>query len=104
MIALYDAGINYVDDEIDELVKKLRKLNSFNNSVIIITADHGECLGEREGFFGHKGQANRILTHVPLIMIVPGMRQGKVIEEIVESIDKAWGGVVGRMYIISMKE
>ena len=86
MIALYDAGINYVDDEIGELVKKLKKLNIFNNSIIIITADHGERLGER-GRIGHGGEASRIVTHVPLIMKVPEIGQGKVIEEIVESID-----------------
>ena len=87
LIALYDAGINYVDDEIGELVKKLKKHNIFNNSVIIITADHGERLGERRGRFGHGGEASRIVTHVPLIMKIPGIGQGKVIEEIVESID-----------------
>ncbi|HUW23161.1 MAG TPA: sulfatase [bacterium] len=86
LIALYDAGINYVDDEIGELVKRLKKLNIFNNSVIIITADHGERLGER-GRVGHGGEASRIVTHVPLIMRVPGICQGKVVEEIVESID-----------------
>ncbi len=86
VIALYDAGINYVDDEIGELVKKLKKLNIFNNSVIIITADHGERLGER-GRVGHGREASRIVTHVPLIMRIPGIGQGKVIEEIAESID-----------------
>jgi len=86
VIALYDAGINYVDDEIGELVKKLKKLNIFNNSVIIITADHGERLGER-GRVGHGREASRIVTHVPLIMRIPEIGQGKVIEEIVESID-----------------
>jgi len=87
IIALYDAGINYLDDEIGELVKELKKLNIFNNSVIIISADHGERLGERRGVFGHGGKASRIVSHIPLIMRVPGITQGKVIEEIVESID-----------------
>ncbi|MFB0527120.1 MAG: sulfatase, partial [bacterium] len=86
VIALYDAGINYVDNEIGELVKKLRKLNIFDNSFIIITADHGERLGE-EGRVGHGREASRIVTHVPLIMRVPEIGQGKIIEEIVESID-----------------
>ena len=42
VIARYDSGIFYADKCVDELIKELKNLSLFNNTIIIITSDHGE--------------------------------------------------------------
>lgn len=72
IIDLYDNEIRCVDDQISELLENMKKLCDLNGSILIITSDHGEALGER-GYYGHGGR-NRPVTlydemlHVPLII------------------------------------
>jgi arylsulfatase A-like enzyme len=72
IIDLYDNGIRYVDDKISELLETIENLCDLNKTVLIITSDHGEALGER-GYYGHCG-GNKPITlfdemlHVPLII------------------------------------
>ena len=72
IIDLYDDGIKYVDDKISELLENMKDLCDLNKTVLIITSDHGEALGER-GYYGHCG-GNKPITlfdemlHVPLII------------------------------------
>jgi len=72
IIDLYDNGIRYVDDKIRELLETIENLCDLNKTVLIITSDHGEALGER-GYYGHCG-GNKPVTlfdemlHVPLII------------------------------------
>src|SRR5262249_58283380 len=54
--ALYDAGIRYVDDEIARLVRALRADGRLERTVIVVTADHGEEVGERGGVFHGRGR------------------------------------------------
>jgi arylsulfatase A-like enzyme len=72
IIDLYDNGIRYVDDKISGLLETIENLCDLNKTVLIITSDHGEALGER-GYYGHCG-GNKPVTlfdemlHVPLII------------------------------------
>jgi arylsulfatase A-like enzyme len=71
IIDLYDLGIKYVDNEINKFLKELKSKNHFENSIIIISADHGDAFGEH-GTFGHGGkyypQLYDEVLHVPLII------------------------------------
>jgi arylsulfatase A-like enzyme len=62
--ALYDASIAYIDDQVGTIVDYLR---SELDAVVIITADHGELLGER-GILGHRLLINDAVTRVPLVV------------------------------------
>src|SRR6266496_567463 len=56
-IALYDQGIQYTDRYIGELLKALKQRGLDKNTLVIVTADHGESLGED----------TRIFPKVPLV-------------------------------------
>ena len=52
IINLYDLEIKYTDKAINDLLNKLKEENCLENSIIIISSDHGEAFGEH-GAFGH---------------------------------------------------
>ncbi|RRJ31399.1 sulfatase [Halocatena pleomorpha] len=66
LTALYDGGIEYADKIIGELFDYASALN-LDNTVFVITADHGESLGE-QNLLGHKIGVHDGLIHVPLIV------------------------------------
>ena len=70
----YYANVSYFDSKIGALVKTLEETGEIDNTIIIITADHGDMLGERGlwykmNFFEHSGR-------VPLIMAGPNIAKG----------------------------
>ncbi len=69
--ALYDAEILYMDTYVGHLLRKLKAENLYENTWIIVTADHGELLGEH-GQFGHGKYLYEEELHVPLFMKYPG--------------------------------
>lgn len=71
-IDAYDGSISYVDDQIKDLFGELDKRGSLNNTIVIITSDHGESLGEH-GLLQHSASLYLQEIHVPLIIWRPGM-------------------------------
>jgi len=67
----YDAEILYMDYHIGLLLQKLKAWNLYDNTLIIVTADHGELLGEH-GLFGHGYYLFQEEIHVPLFIKYPG--------------------------------
>lgn len=72
--ALYDGAVSSMDHEIGLFVSWLRERGDLDRTILVITADHGERLGER-GLVGHDGPAERsmdqYLLHVPLLIRYP---------------------------------
>lgn len=68
--AFYDGAIRYQDDLIQLLVQDIRNRGQLENTLVIITADHGEEFGE-QGRFGHQLSLHDNLLHVPLILRLP---------------------------------
>jgi arylsulfatase A-like enzyme len=68
--AVYDAGLAYADDQIGVLVDKLKEWGIFERTLVIITADHGEALGERNQV-GHAHVPYENALRVPLILCCP---------------------------------
>ena len=69
-IALYDAEIAYMDQELGVLFDYLAQHDLFDGTWIIATADHGELLGEH-GLFGHGRYLYQPELHVPFIVKEP---------------------------------
>ncbi|MBW8002790.1 MAG: sulfatase-like hydrolase/transferase [Planctomycetes bacterium] len=67
----YAGEIAYTDYCISKVIDKLKKLGLYDSTLIIITADHGEALGEH-GELSHGYFVYQDTQHVPLIMKVPG--------------------------------
>lgn len=68
--SLYDACIRYLDRNLENLMKKFKRLGIYDNTLIIITSDHGEYLGTRNRLAHGLGLHDDLL-HVPLIARYP---------------------------------
>ena len=87
-IDLYDGEIRFVDSLIGEVVKTLEELDLADETVIVITSDHGEQLGQH-GLYDHRG-LHESVTYIPLIIWAPFMLPaGKLIEGYVQQADIA---------------
>jgi len=85
LLGLYDAGIKYVDTSLGSLLSKLGE--RLDNTLIIVTADHGEALGEHDRF-GHNSLYEEVIR-VPLIITIPGRTKGVTVKSQVSSLDIA---------------
>lgn len=87
LIALYDGEIAYVDAMVGEVVQTLRQMQMLENTLLIITADHGEHFGEH-GMFSHVSSLYEPIVHVPLIVHHPKFYQpGSIYDGPVQTID-----------------
>lgn len=69
---LYDGELRWTDQEIGRLLDELQRLPSYDHTIIIITSDHGDSMGEHNVPVGTHGTALYYeLQHVPMIFFVP---------------------------------
>jgi arylsulfatase A-like enzyme len=66
----YDRSITYLDAELGRLFEELRARGQLDNTIVVVTADHGEHLGEF-GFMRHGSTLYMPVLHVPLIVRYP---------------------------------
>ncbi len=87
VIAQYKGAVTYVDDQIGRLVDELEERGRLKSTGIVVTADHGENLGDHDMYFVHTGLYDSTV-HVPLITYFPGAEHtGVVVEDVVELVD-----------------
>lgn len=88
LVALYDAEILYTDEVmLKPIFRSLKDLGLYDNTMIIVTSDHGEEFYDHGGWL-HGHTLYNELIHVPLIIKLPhGRFSGSVFENIVRSID-----------------
>lgn len=67
----YDAEVTYADQQLGRLIEALRATGELDRTLILVTADHGESLGEH-GEKTHAVFVYRSTMHVPLIVRYPG--------------------------------
>jgi arylsulfatase A-like enzyme len=68
--ALYDGELNYLDAQIGQLTASLQRRGLLDNTLLVITADHGDSLGEHDQI-GHRQALFEQLVHVPLVVHWP---------------------------------
>ncbi len=69
---LYDAEIKWTDQQIGRLLDELQRMPSTPNTIIVITSDHGDSMGEHTVPVGTHGTALYFeLQHVPMIFYIP---------------------------------
>jgi len=89
-IDLYDAEIAEADHNLNRFVEMLKELDLYENTLLVLLADHGEAFGEHENMKWHGGSPYNELIHIPLIMRCTGMiPEGTVVKENVQIIDIA---------------
>jgi len=85
--AIYDSAVSYQDARLGDLVATLQKWGIYDQTLIIVTADHGEEMFEHDRC-GHGGSLVETLVHVPLLVHYPaGFPGGAVVDEGVEAVD-----------------
>ena len=82
----YDGEVAWSDELVGRLVDSLRGANRLDNTLVLVTSDHGEGLGEHgedvHGYFIYE-----TTLHVPLVMRGPGVKAGTRIDTLTRSVD-----------------
>lgn len=68
----YAGEVRYTDSVVERLVGRLDELGLLDESILVITSDHGDEFGEH-GMVGHAKSAYDEVLHVPLLMVAPGL-------------------------------
>jgi len=71
VVAQYDGAVAYMDACIKTLFTTIETLGIVDETIVVITSDHGETLYDHECWFDHHGIYDNVL-HVPLIIRYPG--------------------------------
>ncbi len=81
----YYGMTSYMDDKVGRLLATLEEMDLAENTVVVLTGDHGEMLGERGGWF--KQYFYEPSTGVPLIVRAPGRYAPGRVSELVSLVD-----------------
>jgi len=73
----YDCGVAYADSHVGQLIQALERQGVGDEVAVIISADHGENLGEL-GIYAEHATADYATTRIPLIIRWPGCAAGHV--------------------------
>jgi len=82
----YDGEIAFADQQVGRLIRFLKSKGLFANTLIVLSGDHGESLGEHgeksHGFFIYNAT-----MHVPFIVHLPGARSPRVMPDLISLAD-----------------
>jgi arylsulfatase A-like enzyme len=88
-VGFYDGGLAFADRQVGRLRAALEARGLLETTVVVVSADHGEALGEH-GFLGHNSEVWEEVTHVPLIVRLPHAHlAGSRVRELVTLLDLA---------------
>lgn len=73
---VYDASLIELDEAVGHLLAALDEAGLSNDTVVVLTSDHGELLGE-EHLLLHKYTVHSALSWVPLVIAGPGVQPGR---------------------------
>lgn len=69
--ARYARAVEFADKQVGKIITALKESKRYENSIIVLTADHGESFDERELWFDHGTTPHEEQLHVPLIIKYP---------------------------------
>jgi len=82
----YDGEIAFADAQVGRLIAFLKAKGLYGHTLIVLTGDHGESLGEHgektHGFFIYNAT-----LHVPVLIHLPGMTRGNVLADLISLTD-----------------
>jgi arylsulfatase A-like enzyme len=71
IIAQYDGAVAYMDAAIQNIFEALEAQGVMDETIVVVTSDHGETLYDHDCYFDHHGIYD-VTLHVPLIIRYPG--------------------------------
>lgn len=97
IVSLYDGEIRHVDDGVAQLLEALEETGAADDTLVLLSGDHGEIMYQHDIFFDHHGLYEENIR-VPLILRWPqGLPAGRRVEPFVQHLDFAptllrWAG------------
>jgi arylsulfatase A-like enzyme len=89
-VNLYDGEIRFMDDALGAILDAVDDTEAEERTIIAVTSDHGEALGEHDYYFEHGDFGTTPEIHVPLAFVAPGLvPPGVRVPSTVRSIDVA---------------
>ena len=86
LVSQYDGAIAYLDQQLGTLWARLEQQKLLDNTLVIITADHGEAFGEHD-VIEHSVTLYRHQTFVPLLIKYPHQQQAAVHQQVTSQVD-----------------
>lgn len=86
VIDQYDTAVANVDEAVGALLDKLVAMGLYEQTMIVLTSDHGEYFGEHH-LVEHSKDIYQPALEVPLIIKAPGQRTGSIDDGLVSSVD-----------------
>lgn len=83
---LYGGLVDYLDYQLREFLEMLSKMGELENTILVLTSDHGEHLGEKE-MFGHSHFLFDEVLRVPLAISGPGVPENTRRTDLASLID-----------------
>ncbi len=85
---LYDQNLYSMDRQFGKFLNRFKELGFFDNSILVVSADHGESF--ERGYLGHAGwPVMEAITHVPLIIHRPQEKKAIRVETLAQQLDVA---------------
>jgi len=85
--ASYWAVISFLDSEVGRIIEALKEAGVYEDTIIVVTADHGDMLGGHGLATKGVGTAYEEVYNIPLIVRVPGLRKGEDTDHKVSLVD-----------------
>ncbi|MDF7824831.1 sulfatase [Pontiellaceae bacterium B12227] len=79
--AAYLDTVEYMDDEVGQILQKVKDEGIADNTYVVFIADNGRCNLRGKGYLQESG------IHIPMIVWGPGIKPGTVVDDIVMSTD-----------------
>lgn len=110
---LYDGTICQLDAYVERVVSYLKRENNHDDTLVVITSDHGEGFGEvsrlnnRTKMITHSWGVHEVLSHVPLVVKYPNQSESEIIENFAslvgfpETVRKVFNGSDDRRSFIT---
>jgi len=86
-VAQYDGEIAAVDQEVGRVVDALRDSGAMARTVVVLTSDHGESLGEHDYYFDHGEDVFEPSLAIPLVLVGPGVQPHSRVEAFASTLD-----------------
>lgn len=84
----YKNAVHYTDSLIGEVLSKLKASGHLEDTLVLITGDHGEEFNDNgKGFWGHNGNFSPVQVQVPLVVHWPGKSSQKIYSQMTSHYD-----------------
>jgi arylsulfatase A-like enzyme len=86
-VSQYDGEIAAADEQVGRVMDALRDSGAGGRTVVVLTSDHGESLGEHDYYFDHGEDLFEPSLAVPLIVVAPGLKPGSRVDAFASTLD-----------------